>query len=189
MPKLTYPLQTAPLDKIPEFAILTLDRNIRTTTRAIVGLPISASNQMLYAPQRLRGLGVKCIKWEAPLQHFNIAKKLSNLRDSLFHRIYDCQAEMAQCQKMLGEKNNPFVGDTARQLRAQLREKAFDQWAKQTWQGIGVKHFKTYPKGNRFMGNKSTLTDSQWVEALKLNMNYANLAGVPQHLTNANGQI
>src|SRR5699024_10892523 len=38
---------------------------------------------------------------------------------------------------------------------------------------------KTYPKANKFMMARSSLSTSEWVAALKLNTNYANLAGVP----------
>ena len=45
--------------------------------------------------------------------------------------------------------------------------------------GVGVKHFKIHPRANRFACNKSGLSNSEWVAAIKMNFHYANLAGVP----------
>ena len=81
---------------------------------------------------------------------------------------------MKICKEALG-----VDGDTTRKLRAALRNEAFERWSGQPYQGIGVRHFKTYPKVNRFMMARSSLSMSEWVAALKLNINYANLAGVP----------
>src|SRR5699024_2377680 len=63
--------------------------------------------------------------------------------------------------------------------RAALRDKAFDGWSSLDYYGIGVKHFKTHPPANKFVCDKSTLSGSEWVAAIKLNVNYANLVGVP----------
>ena len=175
LPMLTFPLQAAPLRKIPMAALDTLDKSIRTCIRAIIGLPTRTTNDMMYAPRKFRGLGVVCCRWEVYLQHFAIAQRLSKLRDELFHRIYDCQAEMEACKQML-----QVEGDTISILRAALRELAFEKWSTNClWQGIGVCHFKTYPQANRFVYNKNTLSCSEWTAAVKLSVNYANLAGVP----------
>ena len=174
LPMLTYPLQAAPLRKIPPEDITILDRSIRTTVKAIIGLPTSTATNMIYAPRKYRGLGVIQCKWEVYLQHFSIAKKLSTLPDELFHSVFDCENEMNECRMALATE-----GQTAQQIRTALREKAFDEWAALDYQGIGVKHFKTYPKANRFMVDKSNLSGSEWVAAVKLNTNYANLNGVP----------
>ena len=70
-------------------------------------------------------------------------------------------------------------GNTARQLRAALREKEFDRWSTMAYQGVGVKHFKEYTKANRFIYHKSALSGSEWTAAIKLSTGYANLVGVP----------
>ena len=49
---------------------------------------------------------------------------------------------------------------------------------KRNEQGIGVRHFATHLPANRFMYEKSNLSSSEWVTAVKLSTNYANLAGV-----------
>src|SRR5699024_8406710 len=49
LPILTYPLQSAPRNKIPLAALDSIDTTIRTTIKAIVGLPTSTANGMIYA--------------------------------------------------------------------------------------------------------------------------------------------
>ena len=129
---------------------------------------------MFYAPRKLRGLGLVRCEWEVFLQHFAIAQKMSKVQDQMFKRAYDCADEMRICKEALGVE-----GGSTRKLRAQLRNDAFEKWSGQPYQGIGVKHFETYPKANRFMMTRLSLSSSEWVAALKLNINYANVAGVP----------
>ena len=174
LPMLTYPLQSAPLKMIPKEDMVLLDRTIRSTIKGIIGLPISSPNDMFYAPRKYRGLGVVKCEWEKLLQHFSIAQRLSTVPDALFQEIYDCQAEMAECKQLL-----EVEGQTARKLRLALREKAFEGWSSLDYYGVGVKHFKTHPPANKFICDKGTLSGSEWVASIKLNVNYANLVGVP----------
>ena len=174
MPMLTYPLQAAPIRKIPKRDLEVLDLNIRNSVKAIIGLPIRTSTEMFYAPRKFRGLGMVRCEWEVYLQHFAIAQKLLKVNDEMFQRAYKCEDEMRICKEALD-----VDGDTSRKLRLQLRNLAFERWSNQMYQGSGVKHFKTYPKANRFLIKRSKLSSSEWVAALKLNINYANLAGVP----------
>lgn len=174
LPMLVYPLQSAPRRKIPQEDLVTLDRTIRTAVKAIIGLPTSTSTDMIYSPRKYRGLGVMRCEWEVILQHYSIAKKLSAVPDALFQEVYNCEEEMKQCVQALAVE-----GQTARKLRTALREKAFENWCSLDYQGIGVKHFRTCPKANRFTSDKNTLSTSEWVGAIKLSTNYANLVGVP----------
>ena len=173
-PTLAYPLQAAPLNKIPKLDIETLDLNIRSTAKAIIGLPSSTCTNMIYAPRKYRGLGVVRCSWEMYLQHFAISKKMSTVPEVAFHRVHNCSEEMEACKTALG-----VDGQTARQLRKAMRVNAFDSWTTLRYQGSGVKHFQTFPKANSFMYDKKFLSNSEWVAALKLNSNYANLRGVP----------
>src|SRR5699024_1678603 len=93
--------------------------------------------------------------------------------DQLLLYVHDWNQEMQACKQALGVE-----GDTTRRLRGALREKAFQDWCRLSYAGSGVLHYKTYTKANRFMVDKSSLTCSQWTAAIKLNVNYANLAGV-----------
>src|SRR5699024_4833043 len=98
LPMLTYPLQAAPLKKIPKEDMVLLDRTIRSTIKGIIGLPTSTPDGMIYAPRKYRGLGVLNCEWEKYLQHFAIAKRLSTVPDALFQEIYNAEAEMTECK-------------------------------------------------------------------------------------------
>lgn len=174
LPMLTYPLQAAPLRKIPRRDLQVLDLNIRNSVKAIIGLPLRTSTEMFYAPRKFRGLGLVRCEWEVYLQHFSIALRLSKVSDVMFQRSYNCAEEMRSCKEALAVE-----GDTTQKLRSSLRNLAYEKWSGQMYQGIGVKHFKTYPKANQFLSTRKNLSSSEWVAALKLNINYANLAGVP----------
>uniref|UniRef100_A0A8D9EYR4 Reverse transcriptase n=1 Tax=Cacopsylla melanoneura TaxID=428564 RepID=A0A8D9EYR4_9HEMI len=56
--------------------------------------------------------------------------------------------------------------------------KEFEEWSRGKYQGIGVIHFVGYPPANQFFTHKNALS-SEWTASIKLNVNYANLAGVP----------
>lgn len=173
-PMLTYPIQTAPLRKIPKYITEGLDIIIRRTVKSIIGIPASSCNDMLYASRKYRGLGILCTKWEVQLQHFSIASRLSNYTDELFGRAFDCEAEMNECKVSLAVE-----GSTVKQLRSALRENSFKNWCNKPWQGLGVLHFKNYTPANNFIHNKNSLSSSEWIASIKLNINYANLNGVP----------
>uniref|UniRef100_A0A8D8ZC52 Uncharacterized protein n=1 Tax=Cacopsylla melanoneura TaxID=428564 RepID=A0A8D8ZC52_9HEMI len=93
-------------------------------------------NAMLYAPRKLRGLGVINFSWELYLQHFSIASKLINVEDGLLHISFDCEAEIKLCLDKL-----QVDGSNSRELRSELRMKAFEEWSRGKYQGIGVIHF------------------------------------------------
>ena len=173
-PRLTYPLQSAPLRKIPSSSLETLDKNIRATAKAIIGLPTSTATASIYAPRKYRGLGLVCCAWEAYLQHYAISSKLSSSPDRLFHDVFDCEQEMRVCCEQLGVN-----GTTTRQLRAALREGELDRWAAMPYQGVGVQHYREYPKANSFIYEKKLLSGSEWTASIKLCTGYANLVGVP----------
>ena len=125
LPKMTYPLQMAPINKIPKQHLIALDRTIRQTAKGVLGLPIhNTPSSMLYSPRRYRGLGLVHAESEVQLQHFAIAKKLMAVDDPLFRDVWDCEAEMISCKEALGVE-----GHTARQLRGALREREFETWS------------------------------------------------------------
>ena len=181
LPVLTYRLQAAPRNRIPCDDLAILDRTIRSSIKAIIGLPTSTSTSMIYAPRKYRGLGAVRCEWEVMLQHYSISQKLDSIEDELLSRVHDWKAEMDQCVRTLETNAGPdfkLEGTTSRQLRSALRQRSLEDWMKQSNQGIGVKHFTTFPKANRFMTDKHALSNSEWVAAIKLNFGYANLAGV-----------
>ena len=175
LPKVTYPLQAAPVNRIPKQHLDTLDRTIRQTAKGIVGLPIhNTPNAMLYAARKDRGLGLICAKDEVQIQHFAIAEKLERVDDDLFQEMFDGEEEKSRCKEELGVE-----GDEHRQLRSAVRDRYFASWSAMDYAGVGVRHFRNYPKANRFVSDKKGLSGSEWVAAIKISVNYANLAGVP----------
>lgn len=181
VPQLTYHLQAAAINRIPSSSIETLDKNIRATVKAIVGLPTSTSTAMLYSPKRFRGLGIVRVADEVELQTIGIAQKLLTIDDQTFHSLHDCNATIARCKATL---NTPDL-DSIRKMRKILRERHFGQWASLSFQGSGVQHFATVPKSNNFMSTQGSLSDSEFSQAVKLSLNYANLRGVPGSPANA----
>lgn len=151
---------------------------IRRTIKEIIGLPMRTNDNLFYAPRKLRGWGLLKSSWEVHLQHFAIAKKLSNIDDGLFHEIYDCSNEMSECITSLAVE-----GDSTKALRQALRLKSYENWCNLKYQGSGVVHFQTYTPSNDFIYNKNTLSSSEWVAVIKLNSNYANLNGVPGNVS------
>lgn len=147
---------------------------IRRTVKDIIGLPMRTNDNLFYSPRKLRGLGLVRTEWEIYLQHFAIEKRLSTVDDQLFQSISNCTEEMASCIKSLD-----VTGDSIKVLRASLRQRSFENWCNLKYQGAGVVHFATHTKSNDFVCNKNSLSTSEWVAAIKLNSNYANLNGVP----------
>ena len=179
MPKLVYPLQAAPLNKIPKQHLDTLDVTIRQTAKGIIGLPIhNTPNSMLYADRKVRGLGLICARKEVQLQHYAIAKRLVNVDDELFHNVFNCEEEMNKCKENLG-----VSGNTTKELRTELRRQEFVNWCSMSYAGSGVKHFETFAKPIK------NLSCSEWVAATKLSFGYANLNGVPGVQTAINNHV
>lgn len=173
-PTLVYPMQAAPIIKIPKYITDGLDIMIRRTVKSVIGLPQRTNDFMFYSPRKLRGLGLFKASWEIYLQHFSLASRLSRINDGLFQSISNCSAEMDECTNAL-----EVTGQNSTALRAALRQKTFESWCNLKYQGSGVIHFATYTPSNNFIYNKNSLSSSEWVSAIKLNTNYANLNGVP----------
>lgn len=70
-------------------------------------------------------------------------------------------------------------GDNTKVLRTALRNDSFERWCNLKYQGYGAIHFKNHVASNDFVYNKNNLSSSEWVAAIKLSVNYANLNGVP----------
>ncbi|KAL1448312.1 hypothetical protein WDU94_015633 [Cyamophila willieti] len=129
---------------------------------------------MLYSPRKLRGLAIINCHWEAYLQHFTIAKKLENINDQLLHCSFNVVDEISSCVEKLNVN-----GDTTKSLRQQLRDRSYQDWCQSKYQGIGVLHFQHFTQSNSFIMDKNSLSSSEWTAAIKMNVGYANLAGVP----------
>ena len=157
-----------------------LDVIIRRTVKDIIGLPDRTSTAMFYAPRKLRGLGLLNCQWEAPLQHISIALKIRNYDDPRFLHVFNFEEEVRESVSRLNlpeNKKTPLINSV--QLRRELRQHSYEEWASLSWQGIGVMHFEECKFANNFMVDKIHLSSSEWTSILKLNVNYANLRGVP----------
>src|SRR6202012_1015023 len=84
--------------------------------------------------------------------------------------ISNCTEEMNACVQKLN-----VSGETSKALRAELHNLSFEQWCSMKYQGAGVTHFKNHTPSNDIVYNKNSLSSSEWVAAIKLSCNYANL--------------
>ena len=173
-PMLIFPLQMAPLSKIPNELSNNIDLMIRSSIKNIIGLPANTSTFMFYSPRKLRGLGVMNCTWEKFLQHLSIMQRLQALDDPFLNEIVDFENEIKLCQTSLGSTLS-----SSKKIRQELRQKSFQDWCKQKWQGIGVTKFQIFPKVNATVSLTSGVSSSEWTSIIKLNTNYANLRGVP----------
>lgn len=123
---LTYPLQMAPIRKIPQEHLDTLDVTIRQSAKGAIGLPVHSPNAMMYSTQKYRGLGLVCARNEVRLQHFSVAKKLTAVDDELFHEVYDCEKEMDECRSAPQVEKN-----ATKELRQAIREDIAKLFVKQ----------------------------------------------------------
>lgn len=96
-PTLIYPLQCAPLHKIPKYFLKDLNKLLTSAIKEIVGLPTDVPNAMLYTSKNLRGLGIINAIWESFLQHFNICLTLLNCDDQLIPYVKDIGKEIEEC--------------------------------------------------------------------------------------------
>lgn len=119
LPQLTYHLQAAALNRILSQSIQVLDTNIRTTVKAILGLPTSSSTDMMYAPKKLRRLGVIKIADEVHLQAFLLAQKLKNIHDATFHYLHNCERIIADGKEVL----NIVDIESVKKMRKTLRHR------------------------------------------------------------------
>jgi hypothetical protein len=119
-------------------------------------------------------LGLVNARTEVLFQHFSISSKLEKINDQMFHSIFNCNDELLNCKLTLG-----LDGDTAKDLRIAYRESEFEKWSKMNYAGVGAMNCKIYTKANRFVRGVGDLSGGEWVAALKLTFNYANLYGVP----------
>lgn len=120
-PTLVYPLQAAPIVKVPKYITDGVDVMIRRSVKSIIGLPQRTNDHLFYSPRKLRGLALFRASWEIFLQHYSLASKLASINDGLFQAVTDCKAEMESCTKALA-----VTGENTKSLRATLRHNAFE---------------------------------------------------------------
>ncbi|KAJ4442972.1 hypothetical protein ANN_04620 [Periplaneta americana] len=96
-------LDEAPNDKDLKVKFLTdIDKLIRSAVKEIINISTDTPDAMLYAPRRLRGLGVFKAQWEAYLQHLNIfCQRLLHVDNPHVAATRNLPNEIEHCIKQL----------------------------------------------------------------------------------------
>ena len=179
-PTLIYPLQCAPLHRLSEKFLNNLNKLLRSTVKEILGLPGDIPNAMLYAPKKLRGLGLINAKWEANIQHFNICNKLSKINDIHLHHVRNVETEQnLTLQRLEISKTDLPINVKARHLRDIVRQRSFEEWRQLPHKGQGVSLFEECPKANSWIIHKKNLSSSEFTNAIKMSCNATAVRSVP----------
>jgi hypothetical protein len=186
-PTIIYPLQTAPLHKLPKSFLMNVDKIIRSAVKEILGIPTDTPNGMLYSSSCKRGLSITKAEWEAYLQHYNICEVLLRANDMYVPASKDIDAEMKVCENELNfteEELSEFNNSNAKskitkRMRKKLRDKEFENWSKLKLRGIGVTQFEDNPSGNKKLIAKDGLTTTEYVTSLKMNANVTSVRAIP----------
>lgn len=116
--------------------------------------------------------------WEAFIQHFAICAKLLAIDDAQLQFSRDFQAELTEClaELQIEEVNLPVSeeGDEAvapiqsTQLRQIKRDEAFREWTDLKSKGAGVQLFAECSSSNKWLYDRSGLSPSEWIAAIKM---------------------
>ena len=177
--KLVYPLQMAPLTKLPHCFLEDVDKIIRNAVKEIIGLPSDTPTSMIYTSKNLRGLSIFLATWEAFLQHYNVCLTLIKSNNEFIPYVRNLESEMDSCKKSLKiseedfktiEKNNKNPKKKITQaMRSHLRDNEFKTWSELKSKGRGVELFKHCPEVNKRIVEKRGLTNTEWIQILKMN--------------------
>jgi hypothetical protein len=192
-PTLVYPLQMAPLNKLPKSFLQDVDRVIRSSVKEILSIPTDTPNAMLYASKNLRGLSITKSEWEAFLQHYNICLVLVSANDPYIPYARDLLDEMQKCEQALNfterevedmkkqvqESKSKTKDKVTKKMRDALREREYQDWSKLKLRGIGVIQYADNPKGNKSLMDKTGLTTTEYVTLLKMNANVTSVRAIP----------
>lgn len=186
-PSIIYPIQSTPLNKIPEKFLQDVDKLLRSTIKEIIGLPNDCPNGMLYTSKKLRGLGLIKAEWEAHIQHYNIAKRLEKCNDEHLSLCRNLEEEKEQVLSQLKiPVNEETLGRSGRWLRNMMRQRSFEEWCNLPHKGKGVSVYADNLNTNAWMNNRNGLSCSQWTNAIKMSCNTSAVRAVPgrsQHTT------
>ncbi|KAJ4433259.1 hypothetical protein ANN_15518 [Periplaneta americana] len=148
-----------------------IDKLIRSAVKEIINIPTDTPDAMLYAPRRLRGLGVFKAQWEAYLQHLNICQRLLHVDNPHVAATRNLPNEIEHCIKQLPITFDCSERISSQKLRKALREDSFHQWSKLKSKGLGVVFYSHWKKGNSWISTKKGHSSSQWTQAIKMNCN------------------
>ena len=96
-PTLVYPFQNAPLLKLSNQFLDSIDKIIRSAAKEMLILPISTPTNMLYSSTKVKGIGLIRAQWEAGIQNFNSLEVLRRSQHHLIHEIKNFETEQSQC--------------------------------------------------------------------------------------------
>jgi hypothetical protein len=174
-PTLVYPLQCAPLNKIPKSFLQDIDKIVRSAVKEILMIPSDTPNAMLYSSPSNKGLGIFKASWEAYIQNYSICHTLSLLNCPYLPLIRSLEEEMAQSLKKLDVDPEAFAEEVSHSkekrsklLRARARNREFSNWSLLPSKGKGVSLYDECPKVNRSLMSKQGLSSSEWISYLKM---------------------
>lgn len=167
---MVYPFQTAPLTKLNKGFLNDVDKIIRSASKEVLELPGDIPNAMLYAPKTKKGLGMFRASWEAPLQHINCCKIISEVNNPYIKLFRDFQREIKYCFKRLelNENGIDIENPNTKKLRETLQESEFHKWCALRQKGRGVILFQEYPPANLNLNKMKGLNCSEYKEYLKM---------------------
>ncbi|KAJ4446890.1 hypothetical protein ANN_13591, partial [Periplaneta americana] len=154
-------------------------KNAQRLREEIINIPTDTPDAMLYAPRRLRGLGVFKVQWEAYLQHLNICQRLLHVDNPHVAATRNLPNEIEHCIKQLPITFDCSECISSQKLRKALREDSFHQWSKLKSKGLGVVFYSHWKKGNSWISTKKGLSSSQWTQAIKMNCNTIPVCTLP----------
>ncbi|GAV05062.1 hypothetical protein RvY_15248 [Ramazzottius varieornatus] len=180
-PSIIYPLQTAPINTIPKTFLNTVDKIVKSAVREILQLPTDTPEAFMYAPRKYRGLGLMRAVWEAQLQHISICHALLRDGNPYVVNVRDLADEIKSSIAALNvpaDRHPPRFNEygvpvnPTRKIREELRVREFERWS-QMPRASGVGHFRVNNQSNKWVYNRSGLTNSEWISSLKVTVNGA----------------
>ncbi|KAJ4439677.1 hypothetical protein ANN_07805 [Periplaneta americana] len=144
-PKLVYPFQTIPPDKLPVKFLKDVDILIKSSIKDILQLPGDIPDNMLYFDKKFKGLGIFCARWEAYLQHVNSCMKLNTgMCNNMYINNTRCLMEEAKhCLNNLQIDVTEHLTSTSgvintRKIRTELRQREYNAWCNLPQKGKDV---------------------------------------------------
>ena len=184
-PALTYPLQTAHVDKIPKKFLTKVDNMIRNAVKQVLQLPSDTPNSMIYSSHKYKGLSVIRASWEAYLQQLNINTSLQTLADPHVDAVRDYEHIANRCLSEL-QMSEHGKNMKVKQIRQHLKEREFREWCSYPHKGKGVELFSEVPSANKWVIKKAGLSCSEWRDMLKMTAMVPPIRTIPGRSTSTN---
>ncbi|KAJ4432625.1 hypothetical protein ANN_21248 [Periplaneta americana] len=175
-PKLVYPFQTTPPDKLPVKFLKDVDLLIKSSIKDILQLPGDIPDNMLYSDKKLKGLGIFCARWEAYLQHVNSCMKLNMCNNMYINNTRCLMEEAKHCLNNLQIDETEHLISTSgvintRKIRTELRQREYNAWCNLPQKGKGVILYSEFTPSNKWITKPDGMTSGEWKEAIKMTTN------------------